>query len=163
MLSTTQNLQAAVPASANNSILLVSQYAEDHTILKTLLHASGWSITRCSGATDSIRQIALLKPALIICERDLLDGNWRTVLAACEASSTAPLVLVVSRHADENLWAEVLNLGGYDVLLKPFDKVELSRVIGMAWRQWQSRSQVEPANSGPSKQRPAIAVSVQYN
>jgi DNA-binding response OmpR family regulator len=27
------------------------------------------------------------------------------------------------------LWAEVLNLGGYDVLSKPFDPVEVRRVV----------------------------------
>jgi len=27
-----------------------------------------------------------------------------------------------------------LNLGGYDVLLKPFDRAEVTRVVGMAWR-----------------------------
>jgi DNA-binding response OmpR family regulator len=48
----------------------------------------------------------------------------------------APLLLVTSRHADENLWAEVLNLGGYDVLLKPFDGAEVTRVVAMARRQW---------------------------
>jgi hypothetical protein len=44
--------------------------------------------------------------------------------------------VVASRHADENLWGEVLNLGGYDVLIKPFDCSEVTRVVGMAWRHW---------------------------
>jgi DNA-binding response OmpR family regulator len=162
MFSTVQNVQPEVPASANNSILLVSPWAEDHTILKSLLQASGWSISSCSGATDSIQQIAARHPALIICERDLPDGNWRTVLAACEASASSPLILVVSRYADENLWAEVLNLGGYDVLMKPFDKSELTRVVGTAWRRWLSLSPEGPADSPPVGARPALATHGQY-
>jgi len=43
-------------------------------------------------------------------------------------------VIVASRLADERLWAEVLNLGGYDLLAKPFDRDELVRVIAMAAR-----------------------------
>jgi DNA-binding response OmpR family regulator len=35
--------------------------------------------------------------------------------------------------ADDHLWAEVLNLGGYDVLAKPFDGCELFRALSSAW------------------------------
>jgi DNA-binding response OmpR family regulator len=37
--------------------------------------------------------------------------------------------VVVSRNADERLWAEVLNLGGYDLLLKPYNANEVRRTI----------------------------------
>ena len=30
------------------------------------------------------------------------------------------------------LWAEVLNLGGYDVLAQPFDELEVRRVVALA-------------------------------
>ena len=83
-------------------------------------------------------------PAVILCERELPDGNWKTVLSACENSPDSPLLLVTSKTADENLWAEVLNLGGYDVLMKPFELGEVTRVIGMAWRQWFTRSLRQP-------------------
>jgi hypothetical protein len=41
-------------------------------------------------------------------------------------------MLVVSRHADERLWAEVLNLGGVDVLVLAFDRDELRRALASA-------------------------------
>ena len=44
------------------------------------------------------------------------------------------LMLVVSRHADERLWAEVLNLGGFDVLALPFDRDELKWALSSALR-----------------------------
>ena len=42
-------------------------------------------------------------------------------------------VLSMSRLADEALWAEVLNLGGYDLLASPFDPIEVDRVVTLAW------------------------------
>jgi hypothetical protein len=42
-------------------------------------------------------------------------------------------MIVTSRLADERLWAEVLNLGGYHLLAKPFDASEVVRVVGTAW------------------------------
>ena len=43
-------------------------------------------------------------------------------------------MIVSSRLADDCLWAEVLNLGGYDLLAKPFAAAEVSRVVKMAAR-----------------------------
>ena len=64
--------------------------------------------------------------------------------AASEAERTAlmqtpPLIIVTSRLADERLWAEVLNLGGFDVLSRPYDAREVRHVIAQAWRSWHSR------------------------
>jgi FixJ family two-component response regulator len=47
-------------------------------------------------------------------------------------------VIVTSRLADDCLWAEVLNLGSYDLLMKPFDGEETVRVLAMAMRQAQN-------------------------
>jgi hypothetical protein len=44
---------------------------------------------------------------------------------------------VSSRLADESLWAEVLNLGGYDLLQTPFEPSELFRVLHLAWLSWE--------------------------
>ena len=52
-------------------------------------------------------------------------------LARAKASS---VLVVTSRIADEWLWAEVLNLGGYDVLAQPFDREEVTRVVRSAVR-----------------------------
>lgn len=44
-----------------------------------------------------------------------------------------PQLIVADRLADEALWAEVLNLGRYDVPVMPFAHEEVLRVISMAW------------------------------
>lgn len=43
-----------------------------------------------------------------------------------------PLLIVISRLADEHLWAEALNLGAYDVLAKPLNHTEIVRVLNLA-------------------------------
>jgi len=44
---------------------------------------------------------------------------------------------VTSREPDERLWAEVLNMGRYDVLTKPVEKNELIRAVSRAWQSWE--------------------------
>jgi hypothetical protein len=44
-----------------------------------------------------------------------------------------PRLIVTAPLADEHLWAEVLNLDGFDVLAQPFRPDEVKRVIESAW------------------------------
>jgi DNA-binding response OmpR family regulator len=71
--------------------------------------------------------------AILISDCNLPDGDWKDILKALSGVSCAPTLIVASHLADDRLWAEVLNLGGYDLLIKPFDLKEASRVISMAW------------------------------
>ena len=50
-----------------------------------------------------------------------------------------PPLIVADHLGDERLWAEVLNLGCYDLLLKPFEAKEVLRVVSAAWQSWGSR------------------------
>jgi hypothetical protein len=57
--------------------------------------------------------------------------------------------LVVASHcADEFLWAEVLNLGGYDVLAQPFEDGDVLRVLASALRE---RRRLRPQRRGPDR------------
>jgi FixJ family two-component response regulator len=55
------------------------------------------------------------------------------------ALDTPPPLIVTSRHADNRLWGEVLNLGGFDVLAKPLDEDEVRRVVESADRRRQAQ------------------------
>lgn len=137
MLSPQQNVPDAPLVDENISILLVTPSGEDESTVRQMLKTKPISkISRCTRVEDVLQQIHAVSPTVVVCERDLPDGNWKAVLGACEALPKAPLMVVVSKHADENLWAEVLNLGGYDVLLKPFDATEVTRVVASCYRQW---------------------------
>jgi len=74
----------------------------------------------------------------VICERDVPDTDWKQALTQLAELADSPLLIVTSRWADDYLWAEVLNLGGYDVLMKPFDQTEVVRVISLAWLNWKN-------------------------
>ena len=59
-----------------------------------------------------------------------------------ESLPNPPLLIVTSRLADERLWAEVLNLGAWDVLAKPFDDGEVLRTVQSTLLHYQSSAQV---------------------
>ncbi len=118
------------------SILLVTPNADDLASLQNILHHRDWNIAHCASVGEACTRMKNGTPSVVVTECNLPDGCWKDLLAEAESMPQAPLVLVTSRHADDRLWAEVLNLGGYDVLMKPFDRSEVARVVGMAWRCW---------------------------
>jgi DNA-binding response OmpR family regulator len=70
--------------------------------------------------------------SIVVCEDNLPDGTWRDVLDSVLSLAGRPILIVTSNFADERLWAEVLNLGGFDVVNKPFQRKELRRVLSIA-------------------------------
>jgi DNA-binding NtrC family response regulator len=74
---------------------------------------------------------------VLLCECALADGNWEDLLKAVAELPAPPKVIVYSRLADESLWAKVLNLGGFDVLMTPFEAEEVLRVTFAAWSHWE--------------------------
>lgn len=141
MSATAQFLPPTISSPENFSILVVSPHHDDHASLLRILQNETCKVTRAGDVGEAMTCLKNNAPSLVISERDLPDGTWRDVLSGAEESPKSPLVLVVSRQADESLWGEVLNLGGYDVLMKPFDVSEVTRVAAMALRQWFQPSQ----------------------
>lgn len=115
------------------TLLAISPNQEDRQSLEHILDIDRWTV---QGARNLEEASSLLRqePSLVLCEKDLPDGSWKDVFHQARRLETPPPIVVVSRQADERFWAEVLNLGCYDVLLKPFEYSEVRRVMGMALR-----------------------------
>jgi DNA-binding response OmpR family regulator len=136
MSSVLEKLQTVNESPELITLLLITAHPEDSSWLSAILDKQKWVIAFCAGCAEASEKLRSLSPPIVICERDLPDGNWKRVFSEMQKLDRTPLMLVASRHADESLWAEVLNLGGYDVLQKPFDAAEVTRVLSMAWRCW---------------------------
>jgi DNA-binding NtrC family response regulator len=120
-------------------VLAVNLLWHDRECLRGILQPAGWhlkSAPKIETVFQSMEQAVL---PVLICEVDLPDGTWRGLLHRAEQFPRPPRVVVASRLADERLWAEVLNLGGFDVLSTPFEASEVRHVVAHAWASWQSQ------------------------
>jgi DNA-binding NtrC family response regulator len=124
-------------------LLLVSPSPEDHQALQEIMADSDWTIQHASTlwrARQLLREDSVM---FIICERDVPPGTWRDVLREA-INRTKPLSFILtSRHADDHLWAEALNMGAYDVLAKPFQASEVMRTLEMAFLHWKYRHETK--------------------
>jgi DNA-binding response OmpR family regulator len=131
------------------SVLAVSPFEDDHMFLGNIFSHSNWHIHGVRCWRDALGHLSEHRTAVVVCERDLPDSDWKRVLADLGSMPDAPLLIVTSRWADDYLWAEVLNLGGYDVLMKPFDQTEVVRVVGLAWLNWKNNRDRVRRNAAP--------------
>lgn len=135
------------------TVLLVSSHPEDHRFLRQTFAHPNWKLYRALDRRQAEPMLLAAQIPVVLCERSLPDGTWRDVFGIAESLHQPPMFVVVSEAADQYLWAEVLNLGGYDVLAKPFDRGELLRVIGMSWRHWKRRQ--DEVRIGPEREASA--------
>jgi DNA-binding NtrC family response regulator len=120
------------------SILVVSAIESDHAFIHGLFNSEKWQVRAADSWRHASDHLSRDRVGVVLCEKELPDGAWKDVLASLSAMPDAPALIVASEHADDKLWAEVLNLGGYDVLMKPFDRTEVGRVVSLAWQNWAS-------------------------
>jgi DNA-binding NtrC family response regulator len=123
---------SAVPLSSDITILAVSPFEQDKRLIQATVRAARTPVLTAGRLSEAIPLFKHRKISLVICERDLPDGDWRDMLGQMNNLMPGARLVVASRLADERLWAEVLNLGGYDVLAKPFSVQEMMHVIESA-------------------------------
>ncbi len=126
------------PAEKAVHVLVVSAAEDEHRFLGHLFDHTNWfihSARSCGEAAELLRRRTI---PVVLCDYDLPDGSWRNMLSVIDALHRPALLIVTSHKADDYLWAEVLNLGGYDVLMKPYEPCEVVRVVSLAWLHWKN-------------------------
>jgi FixJ family two-component response regulator len=111
--------------------------------LRCILGHSRWRVLECAGLGQAKVLLATLGPAVLVSDAVLPDGTWKDVLNHTLRLPAPPPVIVAASHADDTLWMEVLNLGGYNLLGKPFDEHEVFRVLSTAWLRQRNQARAD--------------------
>jgi DNA-binding NtrC family response regulator len=108
---------------------------EDHAKLKDVF-GKGFKLGFARTLEEMRAKLAGNLVPVVLYEEGFADIGWKKVLEATQSGHSPPHLVVVHKYADARFWVEVLNLGGYDVLNKPYEIGELLRVITYAAKQW---------------------------
>ncbi|MCL5743838.1 MAG: hypothetical protein M1541_07900 [Acidobacteria bacterium] len=111
-------MQIMKRGSNSRLVLALGPDNEAHAGLREMLDSAGYRVL--AGYTVRRSTRVLDEISVVICEDVLPDGTWRDVLAALDQVKPRPALIITSRATGPHLWAEVLNLGGYDVLAQRF-------------------------------------------
>jgi DNA-binding response OmpR family regulator len=122
-------------------VLTVTPLPADRLRLREILSQGNWKLHEASDCSEALALLRDQMVPVLLCERDHPDGNWEDLLqAAARLLPDPPNLIVFSRLADESLWTKVLNRGGFDVLMTPFQPEEVLRVTCAAWSRWERDS-----------------------
>ena len=104
-----------------------------HQPLLDALESCGIEVLPVYGCNQARRMFeARPQVQVVVTDAALHDGNWRQVLEIVAHGSRKTEVVVCSRLGDPKLWLDVLEEGGYDVLVEPFEHEEVRRIVESA-------------------------------
>ncbi len=121
------------------SALLVGEYKGDRLLVHEVFRRLGWKLFEARDRNRAIECLDQNPVQVVIAESDVPNWNWKRMLHDLRDRAKPPQLVVTSRQADESLWSEVLNVGGYDVMAQPLEKNEVERVIASAHRHFDNR------------------------
>jgi DNA-binding response OmpR family regulator len=117
-------------------ILAIGEFAADRLLLHDVCRKLGWRLREARDRKSALRILERQPVHVVIAETQVPNWNWKQVLNDLRRLAEQPQLIVTSRTADDYLWAEVLNIGGYDVLPQPLERDEVERVVAGARRQY---------------------------
>jgi DNA-binding NtrC family response regulator len=121
--------------NGNGAVVVISHDDENRAALRRIFREMGWTFCERRAVAAFRNSLKPLWSGVILTESSLPDGDWRDILSFSNSRCPGAQVVVMSRVADEALWAEVLNRGAFDLLAMPPEQPEVVRVGASAWRQ----------------------------
>jgi DNA-binding response OmpR family regulator len=117
-------------------VLAITRAGYDRVALGAILGHSRWRALWASAARDGAGILTSVQPGVVLCAAEIAGPAWKEIVSEAARLRVPPAVVVLANSADDSLWAEVFNLGGYDVLVRPFEAREVIHVLSNAWRAW---------------------------
>jgi DNA-binding NtrC family response regulator len=116
----------------DTGILFVSPYPQDATSLAHLLGENALPVKHADSLHDAESKLRGNRFRVVLTEAQLADGTWRDVLDLARKLPHPVEVVVTHPWADAGFWAEAINIGAYDLLAQPFERMEVRRVLSGA-------------------------------
>jgi DNA-binding NtrC family response regulator len=103
------------------------------------LNAAGhqtWEVHLAESCEQVSALASRLVAPIILLDRDWPGTEWRTAVQRFAALPNHACVVLVSGVDDAYLWQELVGSGGYDILPKPIQADDVSRVMRLALPYW---------------------------
>jgi len=113
-------------------VLFVSPNREDASILSHMLGSLSVPIEYVADLAHARAKMLNGRYPVILTEANLGDGTWLDVLELAHRETPRSEVIVTHAIADARFWAEVLNMGAYDLIAQPFATGEVQRILSNA-------------------------------
>ena len=121
-----------IPAPArdwNEFFLLVCPREETRIAVQSVADSLECPSFECASAAEALDYLRQAQFLLVVCEENLPDGSWTTLLAETERFSYSIGMVVISGSTVCGQQVEALRLDGHDVAAAPVSVEEIRRVV----------------------------------
>jgi DNA-binding NtrC family response regulator len=141
----------------NIKAMLVMAQERRSTLVNTL-ETCGFDVLPACDCNEARRMLET-QPLVqvVVTDARLHDGDWRRVFEIVERGRRKIEVVVCSCLGEPKLWLDVLEEGGYDVLVEPFEHEEVQRIVEGAAARSYMRSPAQATNHAYNAVRAAVA------
>jgi DNA-binding response OmpR family regulator len=111
-------------------VLVAEGDADGSVALTAVLRLNGFDAREARTAADVLEATAETRPAVLVVDLDLPDGDGCALIRRARRFPNPPAVVVVTAHTAEGVRRAAAEAGAAAYLLKPADPVELARLVG---------------------------------
>lgn len=115
------------------SCVYLATSAREAELVSSLVESERIRIFHADSLKDGASKLKLTRSRVLLTNTKFRDGNWKVALEMSMRLRPQAALVVASRLADDELWLGVLELGAYDLILKPFRAADLCRVLQNAY------------------------------
>lgn len=96
----------------------------------------GCTLFECASVAEAVDYLRQAQFLCVVCEEELPDGDWASLLAETERLGYRIGMIVIPRSPGCRRRVEELNLDGYDIAAAPQSVEGLRRVVNIAAARW---------------------------
>jgi len=111
-------------------------------LLQSISRDAGWALTLSETPLIPAPARRADMPPIVIYDRELSPYRWHEIIGALAHNSPRPYVILLSPHADANLWDELQRVGGSDILRAPVTRDNILAALKKAGQLSYSQQQV---------------------
>lgn len=129
-------------------IVVTDPSGEDRSAWREAADRECWNLHFTNSSEEAWTIAKQLKAPVILCDRDLPEIEWRQTVRTLAALPHRPMVILLSKFADQSLWSEVFRSGGFDILRKPLRTEDVRKAVNLALSYWRSEAAAGVKTSG---------------
>lgn len=117
--------------ASSDCVIAVAPSSAEFCLIEDFLAEDGVQVLPASCLLEAILQQAVASAPVVIYDADSQE-HWREALRQFLRVRPGTRVVFLSRLADDQMWIDVLETGGFDLLIKPFQAMEIRSVVRSA-------------------------------
>jgi DNA-binding NtrC family response regulator len=127
------------PDAEQLTVSVLLAFGNEQPQLSRILKHSKWKVHTAECVEEALCYLRDNCFSIVICPYAVRGQfPWKQLETEISKLTPPPRLIVTNPHPEDALWAEVLNLGAYDVVTGPYEARSVFHVLACAWQSWHS-------------------------